>query len=113
MTSGPVNASRRDQRIAGLLWYGTWFACAFIAAGMLLTAAAPFAASLGLPLTGHDAVSAGVAVLILLPTARVVLMLAIFLRERDYLYAAIAGLVLAIIAAGILIETVFKMGGYS
>jgi len=31
-------------------------------------------------------------------------LLAIFLRERDYAYAAIAALVLAIIAAGLILE---------
>ncbi|MDM4501851.1 DUF1634 domain-containing protein [Klebsiella oxytoca] len=41
---------------------------------------------------------------ILLPVARVALMLTIFLRERDYAYVVIAALVLAIIAAGVTIE---------
>ena len=95
---------RRDQIIAGLLWYGTWFASAVIAVGVLLTAIEPFPASFNLPLTGYDAVKAGVAMFILLPVARVALMLTIFLRERDYAYVVIAALVLAIIAAGVLIE---------
>lgn len=47
---------------------------------------------------------AGVAVFIFLPVARVALMLAIFLRERDYVYTVTAALVLAIIAAGVLVE---------
>ena len=41
---------------------------------------------------------AGVALFILLPVARVALMIAIFLRERDYAYTAISTLVLVIIA---------------
>ncbi|HBO2075850.1 TPA: DUF1634 domain-containing protein [Pseudomonas aeruginosa] len=98
------NFERRDQIIAGLLWYGTWFATALIAAGVLLTAVEPFPVSLALPLSGYDTVKAGVAVFILLPVARVALMLAIFLRERDYAYTVIAALVLAIIATGVLIE---------
>jgi uncharacterized membrane protein len=40
---------------------------------------------------------------VLLPVARVALMLAIFLRDRDYAYMVISALVLAIIGAGILI----------
>ncbi|MGH6760771.1 MAG: DUF1634 domain-containing protein [Phyllobacterium sp.] len=98
------NFDRRDQVIAALLWYGTWFASALIAAGVLLTAFEPIPASLPLPLTGYDAVKAGVAVFILLPVARVTLMLTIFLREKDYAYAIISGLVLAIIAVGATIE---------
>jgi uncharacterized membrane protein len=46
-------------------------------------------------------VKVGVALFILLPVARVALMLAIFLRERDYAYTAISALVLLIIAAGV------------
>lgn len=97
------NLERRDQIVAGLLWYGTWFASALIAAGMLLAAFEPFVDSLA-SLSEFDAVKAGVAVFILLPVARVVLMLTIFLRERDYAYTVIAALVLAIIAAGVIVE---------
>ncbi len=95
---------RRERIIAGLLWYGTWFASVLIAAGMLLAAIEPSLAAPALPLSGYGAIKAGVAVFILLPVARVILMLAIFLRERDYTYAVIAGFVLAIIAAGVIIE---------
>ena len=98
------NFARRDQIIAALLWHGTWFASGLIAVGMLLTAVEPFPASFAIPLSGYGVVKAGVAAFILLPVARVILMLAIFLRERDYAYCAIAALVLAIIAAGVLIE---------
>ena len=91
---------RREQNIAALLWYGTWFASALIAAGILLTALGPL---VFFP-SGHDLVKAGVAAFIFLPSARVALMLAIFVRERDYVYAAIAALVLIIIATGILLE---------
>lgn len=95
---------RRDQVIAGLLWYGTWFACFLIAAGVFLTAMGPLPALRALPLNGYDAMKAGVAVFIFLPVARVALMLAIFLRERDYVYTLIAAVVLAIIAAGVIVE---------
>ncbi len=97
------SVARREQIIAALLWYGTWFASTLIAAGMLL-GAVPLPPSLLLPLTGHDLVKLGVAVFILLPITRVGLMLAIFLRERDWIYAMIAALVLAIIAIGVIVE---------
>lgn len=94
----------RDQIIAALLWYGTWFASALIAAGIPLTAFKPLFFSMAISLSGDALVKAGIAVFILLPVARVALMLTIFLRERDYIYAVIAAIVLAIIAAGMMIE---------
>ena len=94
---------RHEQIIAALLWYGTWLASAVIAAGMALSALQQLEGLPGFSLSGHDLVKAGVALFILLPVARVTLMLAIFLRERDYAYMVISALVLAIICAGILI----------
>lgn len=100
----PTAAVRRDRLIAGLLWHGTWLASSLIAVGVLLTIVGSLSPSIALPLGGNDVVIAGVAVFILLPIARVALMLIIFLRERDYAYTVIAALVLAIIAAGVIIE---------
>lgn len=93
---------RREQVIAALLWYGTWLASAVIAVGMALGAFQKFEGA-SLALSGYDVVKAGVALFILLPIARVGLMLAIFLRERDYAYVAISAFVLAAIAIGIVI----------
>ena len=44
--------------------------------------------------------SAGIALFILLPVMRLILMLGVFLQQRDYRFGAIAALVLAIVAAG-------------
>ena len=92
--------ARGEQMIAALLWYGTWIATGVVEAGTILgvlhSSGHSFARDLG-----RDLVEAGVALFILLPIARVVLMLIIFLHERDYTYVMIAALVLAIIAAGI------------
>src|ERR1700741_3580862 len=101
MKLGKDNFERRDQIIAALLWYGTWCASALIAGGMALGMRQHSADSPGLGLSGHQLVKAGVALFILLPVARVALMLTIFLRERDYAYVLIAALVLSIIAAGV------------
>jgi uncharacterized membrane protein len=49
---------------------------------------------------GFEAMKVGVALFIFLPVARVALMFAFFLRERDYVFTAIAALVLAIIGTG-------------
>lgn len=100
MTPAANDIERREVLVAALLWYGTWFASALIAAGVLLTMVAPRA----FLVSGLGVMKAGVAVFILLPIARVALMLVLFVRERDYVYAAIAALVLAIIAAGVLVE---------
>lgn len=104
MTPTTDNSERHEQIIAALLWYGTWLASAIIAVGMALDAFRPFDGSLNVIFSSYDIVKAGVALFIFLPMARVVLMLAIFLRERDLVYTAISALVLIIIAAGVFIE---------
>lgn len=88
MKSTTGTYDRREQMIAGLLWYGTWLASAIIATGIVLGR--------------HDVIKAGVALFICLPIARVALMLVIFLRERDYTYVTISALVLVIVGAGVL-----------
>jgi len=109
MKSAEDPLTQRDQTIAALLWSGTWFASALIAAGILVTAFQPFLPPVEMPLSGRpfsgrDLTAAGIATFILLPVARVALMLILFLRERDYLYTLIAAIVLAIISAGVLID---------
>jgi uncharacterized membrane protein len=92
------NFERRERAIAGLLWYGTWLAAIIIAAGLALELLQRLARPLLHNFGGLELVKAGVALFILLPVARVALMIAIFLRERDYAYTAISTLVLVIIA---------------
>jgi uncharacterized membrane protein len=82
--------ARRERLVAGLLWYDTWVAVSFVGAGLSMS------------LLGSDGLlllEAGIALFILLPAMRVALLAALFLRERDYTYAAITGLVLAILLA--------------
>ena len=52
---------------------------------------------------GTRIVTAGIALIIALPVLRVFLMLVVFVRERDFLFSAIAMLVLAIILLGSLL----------
>jgi uncharacterized membrane protein len=94
--------ARRERIIAGLLWYGTWFASAVIAVGMVLDYLSRSGRLFGPGSGDLHLVKTGVALFILLPVARVALMLAIFLRERDYAYTGISALVLIIIAAGVM-----------
>jgi uncharacterized membrane protein len=81
-----------ERRLAGTLSYGTWLASAVIGIGLL----APWRRPVGMTI-----VDVGVAAFILLPILRVTLMLAAFMRARNYLFAAAAGLVLAIISLGV------------
>jgi uncharacterized membrane protein len=85
-----VTAAVLDRRVALVLGAGTWIASALIGAGLLLPA-------------GTELVNAGVALFIALPIVRVALMLAEFLRRRDYRIALIAASVLAVIVAGIVL----------
>ncbi|TCV97753.1 uncharacterized protein DUF1634 [Luteibacter rhizovicinus] len=88
--------------IARLLQYGTWGASVVIAIGIVLSTLHPIDDSSVLTSSGYTLGKTGIVIVILLPIARVALMLALFLRERDYIYAMISMLVLVIIGAGIL-----------
>jgi uncharacterized membrane protein YhaH (DUF805 family) len=109
-TSGVVKRSARlEHWLANLLHYGTWLASITIAAGLALTlgprapaTATGAAASHATPL-GMSVMTAGIALFILLPIMRLILMLGVFLRRRDYRFGAIAALVLAIVAVGLVV----------
>jgi uncharacterized membrane protein len=109
-----------ERRLAWLLHYGTWLATLTIATGLAIGLLNHFKGTLRtgvestLPVqaipsgllstaTGTHIVTAGIALFILLPVMRLILMLGIFLRQRDYRFSLIAALVLAIIAAGLLV----------
>ncbi len=80
-----------EQTLAKLLDRGTWIGSAVVAVGLGLMLAGQ---------SGEPVVFGGIAIFILLPVLRLLVMLAAFLRDRDYLFGAIAALVLAIIALG-------------
>jgi uncharacterized membrane protein len=88
-------AGRLEKLLAAFLSYGTWSACAAIGLGYSLT----LLGSHELP--AMRIVRAGIALFILLPSLRVLLMVIAFVRERDFRFAFIAGLVLAIILLGV------------
>jgi len=95
--------SKLEKVIAGLLWYGTWIASAVITAGLILSML-HLSEGLHPLLDGYGLMKAGVALFILLPILRVVLMLFVFLQERDFIFTAISILVLIIIGSGVLIS---------
>jgi uncharacterized membrane protein len=75
-----------ERLLAETLRYGTW--------------AASIAIVIGLVLPKTALVTIGIALFILLPVMRVILMLGAFLRLKDYRMSAVAGLVLLIIVLG-------------
>ncbi len=89
--------------LAALLWYGTWAASALIAIGMGLKGIQPLPASTVGDAIGHASIKTGVALLIGLPAARVLVLFAVFLHRRDPVYAIISACVLAILGAGLLV----------
>ncbi|MEP7306978.1 MAG: DUF1634 domain-containing protein [Acidobacteriota bacterium] len=101
MTRAPRTPTALDSLLAGTLHYGTVMASAIIGLGvaMGLTGSGSGGRQLA-NLRAEDIVTAGIALFILLPVLRVVLMLISFLRERDYLLSVIAGVVLTIILLG-------------
>ncbi|ODT97584.1 MAG: hypothetical protein ABS79_07315 [Planctomycetes bacterium SCN 63-9] len=91
-----------ENLLAGLLRHGAIVASAWIAVGMALALFGD-----GVPMfhagLADRCMAIGIVLLITLPALRVALTTAIFLFERDYLFAAISGTVLAIIVLGFLL----------
>lgn len=104
MNPTPADVSPLESLLAKFLLYGTWVASSVIAVGCgLLAIEARSAASAPTGTLPLGCVTAGIAMLILLPVLRVAIMLWFFLRARDYRLAIAAALVLSTIAAGVAI----------
>jgi hypothetical protein len=95
---------RMEDILAALLPHGALVASGWIAVGMAigLSGGAHSERHVGL---AERCMAIGIVLLIALPVLRVALTTAVFLIERDYLFAAISGTVLAIIALGFLLGT--------
>jgi len=89
-TKGP----RLEPLLAGLLRYGTWLASGVTGSGLVMSL---------IGLSGTHMAAAGVALFISLPVVRVALMLAVFIRMRDYGLVAVTAVVLTTIIAGLAI----------
>ena len=94
-------AGRLEQLLAAFLRYGSWSALAAIGLGYALALIGSHAPSNQPVLPNMPIVRMGIALFILLPILRVLLMLLVFIRERDYRFAFISGIVLAVILLGI------------
>jgi uncharacterized membrane protein len=93
---------RIEAVLARALAVGTWLISAVITAGLLLSffpAGMPYA---------WQVVMIGIGLFVLLPITRVILMLALFAGIREYKFAAVAALVLAIILASLVIGVLYK-----
>ncbi|WP_051482044.1 DUF1634 domain-containing protein [Paraburkholderia nodosa] len=92
----PRASARLERLLAALLHYGTWAGSCAMAAGIALR----WSASAAVEPFGGAALTVGVCIIILLPVARLMLMLAVYTIERDYRFASIAAFVLLIVIAG-------------
>jgi uncharacterized membrane protein len=95
---------RMESLLAGVLKVGTWVASVVIAAGLVLSL---LYQQMTFP-TGAQVVTTGIGLFILLPILRVIIMLTIFLKKRDYKFAVAAAVVLAMIIAGFAVGILSK-----
>ncbi|MGY3609805.1 DUF1634 domain-containing protein [Bradyrhizobium sp. Leo121] len=93
---------RMDRLLARQLKYGIWLASGVTALGMIVALFGRCIVPHGHTMTlGTSIVGKGIALIILLPILRVILMLIVFLRERDYLFGTISGIVLITIGVSV------------
>ena len=94
-------SAKLEWLLVGTLRYGTSLASAVISFGLgLALIDSRFSAPSLAILRDMRIVTIGIAMLILLPVVRVIVMLIVYFRQRDYRLAAIALLVLMIILLG-------------
>ena len=92
-----------EQSLAALLCYGSWLASATIGLGFALALIDSRVGTRNLAILPNMRIAAmGIVLFILLPSLRVLLMLLVFIRERDFRFAAAAGLVLVIISLSVI-----------
>jgi uncharacterized membrane protein len=100
-----MNTERRiEECLAALLSYGSWLASGTIGLGFTLALIASNRRMQSVAILPNLRIAkTGIVLLILLPVLRVLLMLLVFIRERDFRLSLIAGLVLAIILLAIVL----------
>jgi len=101
MNQATPRPAQLEWLLAGTLHLGTWLASAAIGLGLALALLdSRFSAPKLAILRDVRVATVGIALLILLPVVRVIVMLIVYLRQRDYLFSVIALLVLTIILLG-------------
>ena len=100
-----MNSPRRlEELLADFFHYGSWLASAAIGLGFALALIDSRFATWNFAILPNMRIATmGIALFILLPALRVLLMLIVFIREGDFRLAVTAGLVLAIILVGIVL----------
>jgi uncharacterized membrane protein len=100
-----MNGTKRlEELLAALLRHGSWLASAAIGLGFALALIDSQFGTRNLAIVSNIRIATmGIALFILLPTLRVLLMLIVFIRESNFRLAGIAELVLAIILLGIVL----------
>jgi hypothetical protein len=99
-----IGSGRLETLVAALLAYGSWLASAAIGLGLVLALIdSSFATRNPATLPNMRIATMGIVLFIGLPILRVLLMLLVFIRERDFRLAVAAALVLAIILVGIVL----------
>jgi hypothetical protein len=98
MNRATPNSDRLEGLLAGTLHYGTWLASAVIGLGLALALLESRLNAPQLAIRRDMRIATiGIALFILLPVVRVIVMFIVYLRQRDYRLSAIALLVLTII----------------
>lgn len=101
MNSPDVRTPQLERLVASLLQYGTWLASIAIGLGFALALIDSMFGTRNLAMIPDMRLAeAGIALFILLPSLRVLVMLIVFLRERDYWLGFIAAVVLSVILLG-------------
>jgi hypothetical protein len=104
MNKDRTDTLRLERLLAVLLHYGSWLASAAIGLGFALAWVDSHIRTHNLAILPNMLFATiGIALFILLPSLRVLLMLIVFFRERNYRFTVIAGLVLAIIFLGVIL----------
>ncbi len=107
-----MNAPTDDQQrllrmegiLTGLLRYGALVASGWLACGMALAVFSDTFASRPITVAiSNGCLAIGIVLLIALPVLRVAIMMLVFSLQKDYVFAAISGLVLLIIAMGFIL----------
>jgi hypothetical protein len=97
MSGEPRPPIRLETMLADLLGRGTFLASMVIAVGLAWASTE----SGGPASIGARIVTAGIALFIALPVLRLLLMLVVFLRQRDFRFVAITAMFLTIIFLGL------------
>lgn len=92
-----------EDRLGAILRVGVYASSTCLAAGLLLSLAAP-----GLSALAGSLMTAGLVLLMATPVARVAVSVVVYGMQRDWTFFALTGLVLLELIAGIIAALVFR-----